>query len=1086
MSHSRTPIRSLMAVTLSASVIAGSLLAAPAATAAPEASALDLTSKNTEFVERDGARLILDGQAFRASGTNIYWLGLDENVGGVDYPTYFRIKDALDTASRMGINVVRSHMMTSTGQNDANPLAIMPRLGEYNEDAFRTIDFAVAYAGSLGIRLILPLTDEWAYYHGGHRDFTTPLGLESADFYTSPDAIAAYQEYVDVILSRTNPLTGVRYVDDPTVLAWELGNELEGMTLEWINAQVDFIAERAPQQLIAAGRRFDIDPDTLAAPNLDIVDVHYYPPTAERVSADAAAVTDAGKVYIGGEYASTAATTELLDAAAADPNVSGMFFWSLFGNNDRGGLVPHDDGFTLHYPGETDRMRESVQAIADYSRDLELPLATGPVDAPLIVSIEQNNAINRVAWRGSAGAQDYRVQRSIGGGGWSDLTADPVGAQDSPLTDLESPAGAAYRVVARAGDGSATASDTVEPEGSTVTVDPLSDWRVVAAHSGAELVAPEGANAVDATATAVWRAAGIRDAAFRLTDVDGVEVSVSIDGSTWTPVPTTTREVDGSKEVTASAIEGEYVRVSWTRGTVLERATVWSAAPRVALFDPLDDFSRTSAHSGSLSFDTGNPALFSGDTSRLKRDAADGAESVTWSYDGISGADLVAYYWPDQPVIPLTLEGSPDGEQWRTLEPAIDGGDGNWKRYVYRLRDLDGVNHVRVSWDGAAGEVWTPQLSQISLFSPNAPQLGVPGEVAADTPADGTAEVRATPQFRWTPATDAAYYRFTLATDSALNDVVASATGLSSPSYRPEIDLAPQTTYYWRVDAVNGLGSTSSPTWSFSTAARPTSDLVIDDFEAYVDDAALTAAYVRNTGGGAITPALRAEGGDQVGVFTYDLGTPGYAGVVRTLPEAASWFGYEGIGLTLDAPVGATVTVQFVASGGYWETQVPVEEVGAHRVELDFEDFAPPAWAGESRLDLSAVTQFALYVAGTPQGALVVDDIAALAPSDAPGPTPQPTPTPTPEPTPTPTGVPTPAPGGNPGQTPAPGGGAPAPGSPAPGAAPGASTPPVGSDASGSLATTGSALPTGLAVLGALLLLAGAVSVALRRRRARS
>ena len=32
--------------------------------------------------------------------------------------------------------------------------------------------------------------------------------------------------------------------------------------------------------LVAAGRRFDIDPDTLAAPGLDIVDVHYYPPTA--------------------------------------------------------------------------------------------------------------------------------------------------------------------------------------------------------------------------------------------------------------------------------------------------------------------------------------------------------------------------------------------------------------------------------------------------------------------------------------------------------------------------------------------------------------------------------------------------------------------------------------------------------------------------------------------------------------------------------------------------------------------------------------------------------------------------------------
>ncbi|WP_323986746.1 cellulase family glycosylhydrolase [Microbacterium plantarum] len=1033
--------------------------------AAPGASAFALTSKNTTFVEREGARLILDGETFRASGTNIYWLGLDENVGGVDFPTYFRIKDVLDTASRMGVNVVRSHMMTSTGQNDANPLAIMPRLGEYNEEAFKTIDFAVAYAGSLGIRLILPLTDEWEYYHGGHRDFTTPLGLQSSDFYSSPEAIEAYQEYVDVILSRTNALTGVRYVDDPTVLAWELGNELEGMTLEWINAQVDFIAERAPQQLIAAGRRFDIDPDTLAAPDLDIVDVHYYPPTAQKVSADAATVAAAGKVYIAGEYASTAASSELLESAAADANVSGMFFWSLFGNNDRGGLVPHDDGFTLHYPGETDRMRQSVEAISGYSSDLGLAAATGAPDAPLIVSIEQTNAINRVAWRGSAGAQDYVVQRSIDGGAWDDLTVAPVGAQDSPVTDYESPAGAAYRVVARALDGTTTASQPVRSAGGTVTVDPLSDWRVAAAHSGAELVAPEGARAVDATATATWRAAGIREAAFRLTDADGAEVSVSVDGSTWTTVSTTLRDVDAATEVLASDLNGEYVRVSWAQDAVLERATVSSTAPRVALFDPLDDFSRTSAHSGSLSFDTGNPALFSGDASRLKRDAADGGASVTWSYEGISGADLVSYYWPDQPVIPLTLSGSADGEQWRTLEPAVDGGDGNWKRYVYRLRDLEDVNHLRVSWDGAQGEVWTPQLSQISLFSPNAPELGAPGAVVAEAPADGQRDVRATPTFRWLPAADAAYYRFTLATNAALTDVVATETGLTSSSYRPAIDLRPQTTYYWRVEAVNGLGTSTSPTWSFTTTARPITDLVIDDFESYADDAALAAAYVRNTGGGEITPVLRADENtaNHSGVFSYDLGAPGYAGVVHALPEAASWFGYEGIGLTLDAPVGATVTVQFVASGGYWETQVPVETTGAQRLELAFDTFTPPAWAGESRLDLSSVTEISLYLAGTTQGSLLVDDVTAFAPAIVP----DPEPTPGPEHTP----GPTPVPGEN----------------PAPGDSPNSATEPApGPDASGSLATTGAAAPIGLAVLGALLLLAGVGSVASRRGRSRS
>lgn len=1055
MSQSHPTARGLIAAAVSISVTAGALLAAPAATAAPASLAQAFDSKNTSFVQRDGSRLTLDGQTFRASGTNIYWLGLDENVGGVDYPTFFRIKDALDTASRMGVNVVRSHMVTSTGQNDTNPLAIMPRLGEFNEEAFKTVDFAMAYAGSLGIRFILPLTDEWSYYHGGHRDFTTPLGLQSADFYTAPAAISEYQKYVDMILSHTNSLTGKKYVDDPTILAWELGNELEGMTPDWINQQVEFIAQRAPQQLIAAGRRFDIDPDTLTAPDLDIVDVHYYPPTVDKVAADSAAVAAAGKAYIAGEYASTAATGELLDAAAANPNVSGMFFWSLFGNNDRGGLVPHDDGFTLDYPGDTDRMRQSVTAIEDFGRDLGLSHTTGVKEAPLVVSIEQTNAINRIAWRGTAGAVDYTIQRRASGSEWVNVTAAPVGPSASPVTDLESPAGAEYRVIARAADNTTSSSDSVDATSGTVMVDPLSDWRLTSAHAGATLSVPGGARATSATATATWKVPGIARAAFRLSSMAGATVETSVDGNTWAAAATNS---PSPSEVVATDLNAEYVRVSWASGTVLERATVSSSAPRVALFDPLDDFSLTHAHNGSLSFDTGNPALFSGDTSRVKRDASDGSESLTWTYDNISGADLIAYYWPDQPVIPLTISGSSDGQQWRALTPAIDGGDGNWKRYTYRLRDLQNLDYIRVSWEGEAGQVWTPQISQISIYSPNAPQLGAPGDVSLQTPVNGELDVRSAPTFTWLPVTDAAYYRFELSRDADMGTKVASETGLTGPSYRPAVDLEPGTTYYWHVVAVNGLGTATSPTWSFTTAPEPLANSVVDDFESYADDAALTSAYVRNTGGGAVTSTLATGTATptQAGSFAYDLGAPGYAGVVRSL-TGISWFGYTGLGLTLDAPVGSTVTVQFVASGGYWETRLPVTQAGPQPVTVDFSAFAPPAWAGESRLDLSTVTAVAFYFSGPAQGTVTIDDVVALAPVNEPAPGP--------EPTPGDSGVPTP------GDTPSSSAPTPAPSAP---------------DASGPLATTGTSAPLGFAALGALLVIAGIGGAWIRRSRTRS
>src|SRR5947209_17322511 len=50
---------------------------------------------SSDFVIRSGAQLFLHGKPFRFAGANIYWLGLDENVGGIDYPTQFRVDDAL-------------------------------------------------------------------------------------------------------------------------------------------------------------------------------------------------------------------------------------------------------------------------------------------------------------------------------------------------------------------------------------------------------------------------------------------------------------------------------------------------------------------------------------------------------------------------------------------------------------------------------------------------------------------------------------------------------------------------------------------------------------------------------------------------------------------------------------------------------------------------------------------------------------------------------------------------------------------------------------------------------------------------------
>jgi len=161
------------------------------------------------FLTRNGSTLRdSSGHLYRAAGANAYWLGLDENVGGVHYPTHFRITDGLETlAGWLGPTLVRAH---TVGVSTGNPLSFEPRLGVFNDSALDAADFAVAEAERLGLRLIVPLTDNYHYYHGGLHDFTDWLGLPESDFYSDARAVAAFHEFVARRLNHTNPYTGRR------------------------------------------------------------------------------------------------------------------------------------------------------------------------------------------------------------------------------------------------------------------------------------------------------------------------------------------------------------------------------------------------------------------------------------------------------------------------------------------------------------------------------------------------------------------------------------------------------------------------------------------------------------------------------------------------------------------------------------------------------------------------------------------------------------------------------------------------------------------------------------------------------------
>jgi len=84
----------------------------------------------------------------------------------------------------------------------------------------------LALANKHDLRIILPFIDNWEWW-GGIRQFCAFFGVDFKEFYTDEKVKLGFKAYIRHILTRKNTITGVLYKDDPAILAWETGNELD-------------------------------------------------------------------------------------------------------------------------------------------------------------------------------------------------------------------------------------------------------------------------------------------------------------------------------------------------------------------------------------------------------------------------------------------------------------------------------------------------------------------------------------------------------------------------------------------------------------------------------------------------------------------------------------------------------------------------------------------------------------------------------------------------------------------------------------------------------------------------------------------
>src|SRR5258708_6585153 len=438
------------------------------------------------FVSRSGSSLLLNGQPFRFAGANMHWLALDDSI---DYPSQFRVNDALDAAKEMGLTVIRSHDL---GISTGCPNCIEPSPGVFNETALEQVDYVIKAAGDRGLRLIIPLTDNWHYSAGGKHNFTDWRGISNENlFYYKPRVIRDFETYISVLLNRVNIYTGIPYKDAPTILEWETGKELQPPT-SWTQIISTYIKSIDPKHLVIDGRE-GIDPNAASLTNVDILSDHYYPKSIVQMNTDARAATKAGKAFIVGEFDWNDANggdslSNFLANVQDNPGVAGDAFWELWSHNDQYGYISGDQ-YTLHYPGDTAAMHSSVQLLRSYAYKMSnrpVPPDSLP-GTPLLETVIMNGSTNTLIWRGTAAAASYTIERSTMGpdGPWAVICNQCATDNDTPWVDTQVPAGPLwYRVIAYSLSGIAGPPSASYQAGSRgMMIDNLNDWSKVYQHS---------------------------------------------------------------------------------------------------------------------------------------------------------------------------------------------------------------------------------------------------------------------------------------------------------------------------------------------------------------------------------------------------------------------------------------------------------------------------------------------------------------------------------------------------------------------------------------------------------------------------
>ncbi len=266
-------------------------------------------------VNADG-QFVRDGKPYYFVGAN-FWYGAilgSEGEGG----NRERLHKELDFLKSIGINNLRV-LVGADGENGiktrVEPSLQVAPCG-YNDTILAGLDYFMNELRERDMTAVLYLNNSWEWSGGysvylqwsGHGDAVVPAvdGWPAymeyvKQFPQSDSAKALFANHVNYIVSRTNRYNQIKYVDDPTIMSWQIGNEPRAFSDEnkepfarWMADVAAQIKSLDPNHMVSSGSEgswgCEMDMSLFekihADPNINYLNIHIWPYNWSWVKAD--------------------------------------------------------------------------------------------------------------------------------------------------------------------------------------------------------------------------------------------------------------------------------------------------------------------------------------------------------------------------------------------------------------------------------------------------------------------------------------------------------------------------------------------------------------------------------------------------------------------------------------------------------------------------------------------------------------------------------------------------------------------------------------------------------------------------------